>query len=51
MFKKVEIVERISKEGNTYKALELTFANGYKKLVLLKSAEVFMIEEILNNAK
>ena len=37
---KCEIVTRKSKKtGNDYTALVLTFANGYKKLVLLDTAE------------
>ena len=45
----VRIIERISnKTGNPYKALELTFPNGYKKVVLCENSELFMVEQIIN---
>lgn len=40
----VNLVERESKKtGNVYTALELTFENGYKKLVFLDNAETYML--------
>lgn len=46
---KVEYVNRISqKSGKPYTALELTFPNGYKKLVFLDQAENYMVAQMLN---
>lgn len=43
----VAIVERESKKGNEYIALEITFPNGYKKLVFLDKAEEFLCRSYL----
>ena len=40
----VQVVEKVSKTGNPYTALEITFPNGYKKLVFLEEAEKYMIK-------
>ena len=40
----VNPVQRVSKEGNPYTALEIIFPNGYKKLVFLTPAEKFMVQ-------
>ena len=40
---KVNVVEKVSKNGQPYKALEIVFPNGYKKLVFLDPAEKFFI--------
>lgn len=37
-----KIVQRESKKGNIYVAIELTFPNGYTKLVFLDKAEEYM---------
>lgn len=34
------LVERTSKAGNRYTALEITFPGGYKKIVFLTPAEL-----------
>ena len=34
-----ELVEKTSKKGNPYVALEITFPTGYKKTVFLDAAE------------
>lgn len=48
----VELVTRTSKKsGNQYSALEITFSNGYKKLVFLDQAELFMAQTLENNSK
>ena len=39
----VNVVSRVSKDGNPYQALEIIFPNGYKKLVFLTPAEKFMV--------
>lgn len=39
----VEIVTKVSKSGQEYKVLEITFPNGYKKIVFLDRAEQFMV--------
>ncbi len=45
---KVEYVNRVSKKtGKQYTALELTFPNGYKKLVFLDQAENYMVAQML----
>lgn len=41
MFKCVPI-SRTSKNGQPYTALEITFPNGYKKIVFLDRAEEFL---------
>lgn len=35
-------IEKTSKKGETYICLEITFPNGYKKLVFLEPAEQFL---------
>lgn len=42
-----ELVTKISKAGNDYKVLEITFENGYKKTVFLDSAELFVVEQLV----
>lgn len=43
----VELVTRNSKKsGNPYTALEMTFENGYKKLVFLDNAEIYMLSSL-----
>lgn len=37
-----EAIERTSKNGKKYIALEITFPNGYKKLVFLDRAEEYL---------
>lgn len=45
---KVELVERISKKtGNPYKRLEITFPNGYVKIVFIEQAETYMFNQLL----
>lgn len=41
---KVEIVEKISRNGSPYMALEITFPSGYKKLVFLTPAEKHLVQ-------
>lgn len=36
-------VEKTSKNGQTYTALEITFPSGYKKLVFLTPAEKHLV--------
>ena len=43
---KCEVVTRKSKKGNNYTALEITFPNGYKKIVFLDLAEVYMVQSL-----
>lgn len=38
-----KVVDKVSRDGNPYQALEITFPNGYKKLVFLTPAEKYMI--------
>lgn len=35
-------IEKTSKNGNVYVCLEITFPNGYKKLVFLDRAEEYL---------
>ena len=35
-------IQKISKNGNTYTCLEITFPNGYKKIVFLDRAEEYL---------
>ena len=37
-----EVVTKISKSGKEYVALEITFPNGYKKIVFLDKAEEYL---------
>lgn len=46
---KAELVNRISKAGKSFTAIELTFPNGYKKLIFLDYAESYMFEQKNNN--
>ena len=47
---KVELVTRKSqKSGTMYTALEITFENGYKKLVFLENAEIYMLSALSSN--
>jgi len=39
------VIEKISKQGNPYSALEITFPNGYKKLVFLSEPEKYMLPQ------
>lgn len=41
---KCVLVERISKKGSPYTALEIEF-NGYKKLVFLSEAELLLLRQ------
>lgn len=36
------VIEKTSKKGQTYICLEITFPNGYKKLVFLDRAEEYL---------
>lgn len=40
----VIVIERVSKNGVPYKALEIIFPNGYSKIVYLDKAEQFLCE-------
>lgn len=42
-------VQKKAKNGNEYFCLEITFPNGYKKLVFLESAEQFLVMADLIN--
>ena len=45
MLKEARIITKESKKtGNSYECLELTFSNGYKKIVFLTEAELYMIK-------
>lgn len=47
MLVEVEMFNGVSsKTGNPYKALDITFSNGYKKRIFLDSAEIFMLEQL-----
>ena len=46
MVESVELKDFTSKEGNPYKALVITFINGYVKRVYLNSSEVYMLESL-----
>lgn len=41
------VIKKISKKGNEYIALEITFPNGYRKLVFLDKAEEYIAELFL----
>lgn len=41
----VVVVEKTSKKGNSYTALEIIFPNGYKKLIFLDEAEKYMVKQ------
>lgn len=36
------VIEKQSKKGDKYTCLEITFPNGYKKLVFLEPAEQYL---------
>ena len=38
----VQVLEKTSKKGNKYICLEITFPNGYKKIVFLDKAEEYL---------
>lgn len=40
----VEVVQKVSKNGEPYTALEIVFPSGYKKLVFLTPAEKHLVE-------
>lgn len=40
----VKVLEKVSKNGVPYKALEITFPNGYTKTVYLDKAEQFLCD-------
>lgn len=42
MFECIAIEKTSKKTGNTYIALEITFPNGYKKIVFLDKAEEYL---------
>lgn len=42
-----EAKKKKSKKGNEFICLEITFPNGYKKLVFLDKAEEFLVTEYL----
>lgn len=37
-----KVIEKVSKNGKPYVALEITFPNGYKKIVFLDKAEEYL---------
>lgn len=41
---KAELVDRISKEGNAYTAVEITITDNIKKLLFLKPAELELLK-------
>lgn len=41
----VAVVTKKSKTGKEYQCLEITFPNGYKKLVFLDRAEMYLIQD------
>lgn len=43
----VEVKKKTSKNGNDYICLEITFPNGYKKIVFLDKAEEYIAAESL----
>jgi len=44
----LSLIERTgAKSGKKYKALELVLTNGYKRLLFLDQAELYMIEGLL----
>lgn len=42
-----DVKRKISKKGNEYICLEITFPNGYKKIVFLDKAEEYIAEQYL----
>lgn len=45
---KVELVEKVSKNGNKYFVLEITLTPTYKKTVFLDTAEVELVKLYVN---
>lgn len=45
---KFTFVDAISKNGNSYTALDILFPNGFKKRVFFNSTELFIIDELRN---
>lgn len=43
-----KVKQKTSKKGNTFICLEVTFPNGYTKLVFLDKAEEFMALEFID---
>lgn len=43
-----KVKKKTSKNGNTFICLEVTFPNGYTKLVFLDKAEEFMALEFID---
>lgn len=43
MISSYEISTRTSKKGKEYMTLDITFKNGYKKIVFLDNAEQYML--------
>ena len=39
-------IQKTSKNGNPYIALEITFPNGYKKIVFLDRAEEYLATQV-----
>ena len=49
---KGELVTRKSKKtGNDYVTLDLTFPNGYRKMVFLDNAEIYMLSGLENQGQ
>lgn len=49
--KSFELVEATSaKSGKRYRALELVFTDGYKKLIFLDRAEMFMVDALVTKS-
>lgn len=44
----VVVVNKVSKNGKPYTALEITFPSGYKKLVFLSDAEKYLVSSMVN---
>lgn len=45
---KVCLVEKVSKKtGNPYKCVEITFPNGFVKVVFIQQAETYMLTQLL----
>lgn len=40
----VNVLEKVSKSGQTYFCLEIIFPNGYKKVVFLDKAEQYLVQ-------
>ena len=44
MISSCELVERTSKSGKKYYTLDVTFINGYTKVIFLDTAEQYMLK-------